>query len=233
MQASKHYQKGAHLLVDPTLTLARVKPYMSAMGITRIANVTGLDRIGIPVVMVCRPVLLVVLLLLSAALTPGSIAAAEKPINIEDVTNEQGVKGLRATYQLAAPREAIWDLLTDYNRFRETFQRIHSLEVINEDDQGAEVRFEIKVLFLSFDYTLQRDYVRPYELLTWHRTGGDFQQISGSWRILPGPGEGIHVIVFESFVDVGYLIPTEMVRNHAAQELETTVARIRARLEEN
>ena len=25
------------------------------MGITRIANVTGLDRIGIPVVMVCRP----------------------------------------------------------------------------------------------------------------------------------------------------------------------------------
>ncbi len=28
---------------------------MPAMGITRIANVTGLDRIGIPVVMVCRP----------------------------------------------------------------------------------------------------------------------------------------------------------------------------------
>ena len=55
MQASKHYRKGAHLLVDPAITLARVKPYMSAMGITRIANVTGLDRIGIPVVMVCRP----------------------------------------------------------------------------------------------------------------------------------------------------------------------------------
>jgi len=55
MQASKHYQKGAHLLVDPTLTLTRVMPYMSAMGITRIANVTGLDRVGIPVVMVCRP----------------------------------------------------------------------------------------------------------------------------------------------------------------------------------
>jgi ribosomal protein S12 methylthiotransferase accessory factor len=28
---------------------------MPAMGITRVANVTGLDRIGIPVVMVCRP----------------------------------------------------------------------------------------------------------------------------------------------------------------------------------
>jgi len=28
---------------------------MAAMGITRIANITGLDRIGVPVVMVCRP----------------------------------------------------------------------------------------------------------------------------------------------------------------------------------
>jgi ribosomal protein S12 methylthiotransferase accessory factor len=46
---------GAHLLVNPSETLARVSPFMSAMGITRIANVTGLDRIGIPVVMVCRP----------------------------------------------------------------------------------------------------------------------------------------------------------------------------------
>lgn len=51
----KRFFPGAHLLVDPAETLARVTPFMPAMGITRIANVTGLDRIGIPVVMVCRP----------------------------------------------------------------------------------------------------------------------------------------------------------------------------------
>jgi YcaO-like protein with predicted kinase domain len=32
-----------------------VKPFLSRMGITRVANVTGLDRVGIPVVIVCRP----------------------------------------------------------------------------------------------------------------------------------------------------------------------------------
>jgi len=178
-----------------------------------------------------HPVLLVALLLLITVLAPGSVAAVEKSISIEDITNQQGVKGLRATYQLAASREAIWDLLTDYDRFRETFQRIHSLDVISEDDQGARVRFKIKVMFLSFDYTLQRDYVRPYELLTWHRTGGDFRQISGSWSILPGPDEGIHTVIFESFVDVGYLIPTALVRSRAAKELENTVTQMRARLE--
>jgi YcaO-like protein with predicted kinase domain len=41
--------------MTPEETLARVWPFMPVMGITRIANVTGLDCIGIPVVMVCRP----------------------------------------------------------------------------------------------------------------------------------------------------------------------------------
>ena len=63
--------------------------------------------------------------------------AVEESLSIEDVTNDQGVKGLRATFQLEASREAIWDLLTDYDRFLETFTRISSLEVINEDDQGS------------------------------------------------------------------------------------------------
>ncbi len=55
MQANKKYQRGAHLLVDPAQTLANTRPLMPDMGITRIANLTGLDSIGIPVVMVCRP----------------------------------------------------------------------------------------------------------------------------------------------------------------------------------
>jgi YcaO-like protein with predicted kinase domain len=51
----KAYRRGTHRTVDPATTLARVRPYLAGMGITRIANVTGLDRIGVPVVMVCRP----------------------------------------------------------------------------------------------------------------------------------------------------------------------------------
>lgn len=49
------YRIGTHRIRTPEETLARVMPHMVAMGITRIADVTGLDNIGIPVVMVCRP----------------------------------------------------------------------------------------------------------------------------------------------------------------------------------
>jgi len=51
----KGFTDGTHRLIPPVETLARVSRFMPVMGITRIANVTGLDKIGITVVMVCRP----------------------------------------------------------------------------------------------------------------------------------------------------------------------------------
>lgn len=39
----------------PRETMERLRPLLPRMGITRLANVTGLDQIGIPVVMACRP----------------------------------------------------------------------------------------------------------------------------------------------------------------------------------
>lgn len=54
-ETRKGFCRGTHRMMEPERTLARVQPHMAAMGITRIANVTGLDRVGVPVVMVCRP----------------------------------------------------------------------------------------------------------------------------------------------------------------------------------
>lgn len=55
MTTLKSFQDGTHRVVSPTATLANVAPHLAAMGITRVANVTGLDRIGIPVVNAYRP----------------------------------------------------------------------------------------------------------------------------------------------------------------------------------
>jgi YcaO-like protein with predicted kinase domain len=51
----KGYRHGTHRLVPPAETVARVLPMLPVAGITRVADVTGLDSIGIPVVMVVRP----------------------------------------------------------------------------------------------------------------------------------------------------------------------------------
>jgi thioglycine synthase len=53
--APKTYTKDGHRAVDPTTTLKRVEPLLSVAGITRVADITDLDRIGIPVFSSIRP----------------------------------------------------------------------------------------------------------------------------------------------------------------------------------
>ncbi len=53
--APKKHRAGSHRLVSPEETLESVRRYFPGMGITRVADITGLDVIGLPVVTVCRP----------------------------------------------------------------------------------------------------------------------------------------------------------------------------------
>ena len=52
---TKAYKVGTHRTISPEQTLERVRPHLKRMGITRVANVTGLDRVGVPVVAAIRP----------------------------------------------------------------------------------------------------------------------------------------------------------------------------------
>ncbi len=53
--AAKQYWYGTHRYCSPEETRERIKPYARVVGLTRLADVTGLDRIGIPVVLSVRP----------------------------------------------------------------------------------------------------------------------------------------------------------------------------------
>ncbi len=82
-EARKRFTLGTHRTCSPEETLARLQPLLPRMGITRIANVTGLDRTGVPVVMVVRPNARSVAvsqgkgLTLAAAKASGAMEAAE------------------------------------------------------------------------------------------------------------------------------------------------------------
>jgi YcaO-like protein with predicted kinase domain len=51
----KSFKRGTHRTTAPEATLARIAPMARQIGITRLGNVTGLDRIGIPVTVAVRP----------------------------------------------------------------------------------------------------------------------------------------------------------------------------------
>ncbi len=53
--AEKDWSSGGRRSCSPDETWRRLKPLLPVMGISRVANITGLDRIGIPVFTACRP----------------------------------------------------------------------------------------------------------------------------------------------------------------------------------
>ncbi len=54
-QCKKGYWHGTQRSIPPAETLERIQPHFSTFGITRLANITHLDWIGIPVTLAIRP----------------------------------------------------------------------------------------------------------------------------------------------------------------------------------
>jgi ribosomal protein S12 methylthiotransferase accessory factor len=54
-RAAKSHAESTHRACPPAETLQRILPVLSIAGITRLADVTGLDRIGIPTILAMRP----------------------------------------------------------------------------------------------------------------------------------------------------------------------------------
>ena len=52
---AKLHIDGTHRAISPTQTIEKAHAHLAKMGITRVANVTGLDHLGIPVFNAYRP----------------------------------------------------------------------------------------------------------------------------------------------------------------------------------
>lgn len=55
LHAAKEFVWGTHRAMPPEETLERIRPHLRAAGITRVADITNLDTIGIPVATAMRP----------------------------------------------------------------------------------------------------------------------------------------------------------------------------------
>jgi ribosomal protein S12 methylthiotransferase accessory factor len=55
LRSAKGFLHSSHRACAPAETLERIRPYLAAAQVTRVADITGLDRIGIPVTLPVRP----------------------------------------------------------------------------------------------------------------------------------------------------------------------------------
>jgi YcaO-like protein with predicted kinase domain len=54
-RSAKTFRFGTHRSNDPSRTLDLIRPFLASAGVTRIADITGLDHIGVPTTLALRP----------------------------------------------------------------------------------------------------------------------------------------------------------------------------------
>jgi carbon monoxide dehydrogenase subunit G len=173
----------------------------------------------------------VIVLLLVAACSASqgedwtSLMAGE--ILVEATRNQDGVRGVRATFVVDATREEIWGTLVDYENFPQFFRGIDRMKVIEESASGATIEFWVDAVLSDLHYVLRRTYVQNGYRLTWRRESGDLKRIEGSWTIRGTPDGEKYLLVYESYVDIGLKIVTYFIQQGAISRAEEMALSLR------
>lgn len=146
---------------------------------------------------------------------------------IEEIENDQGIPGVRAVFIVEASREDIWSTLTDYVNFKRFFHDIDEMKVISTDSNGAQVEFWVDAVLKKLHYVLQRNYVKPGYHLTWNKVSGDLKDIQGSWQIKETHSFEKKLLIYESYVDLGSVVVTWVIRLGAKQKAKKMTYNLR------
>lgn len=171
----------------------------------------------------------IVAAVLAADLDMGALERGE--VIVEEVESTLGIPGVRASFMVLASRKTIWSTLLDYDNFPKFFKGIDRLVVLEQDVKGARVEFWINAVVMHLHYILYRHYAVPGHLLTWRRVSGDLEEIQGSWQIIDTDDPAKKLLIYASYVDIGFYPVTWIIRQGAKTKTEEMCNRLRQWLE--
>lgn len=152
---------------------------------------------------------------------------ANREIAVEPLKRPDGVRGVRLTFLVEATRKEIWAALVDYENFTQIFYDVQKISVLDQDRAGASVAYSVNAVLIDVNYVLYRQYELPETRLTWKKVSGDLKRVEGSWTIKDTASGQIKLMVYESFVDVGGILPGWLVRRSAIDKATQMAARLR------
>jgi carbon monoxide dehydrogenase subunit G len=134
-----------------------------------------------------------------------------------------------------APRQAVWDLLLDFDRLATCGPGVESIERL--DDTHARVRAKVGVGFMTLGFTIELELVETHapDRAVIRATGeapGTSVEANGSMH-LTGPAEGPTRMDYQATVELfGALagIGSRMIEGTAAKLIEQTFDCVRAQL---
>jgi len=138
------------------------------------------------------------------------------------------VRGVKATFLVAAPPPRVLETLWNVDRFLEIFPDIDRLEVRRRTETLVEAEFGVKLMLGETTYVLRRELHAKDGAIRWREIGGDLKTVRGAWKVEATANPGVSRVTYLSFVDLGRMVPDALVRKVAMSKVDALADRVRA-----
>jgi uncharacterized membrane protein len=142
-----------------------------------------------------------------------------------------GTKHAEQQVTIAAPPEACFGALLEYETFPEWQSAVKWVEVVTRDSEGRgrEVHFEIDAKLKRIRYELEYSYEPPHRI-AWTYLGGDIRDVDGEY-IFEDQGDGSTLATYSLALDPGVWLPDRIARVINQQVMKASVEELRERVE--
>jgi uncharacterized membrane protein len=142
-----------------------------------------------------------------------------------------GQKHAEHQIAIAAPPQACFDALTDYDSFPDWQSAVRSCEVLTRDAQGRgeEVEFEIDAKVRTVRYTLRYSYEAPHRI-AWDYVDGDVRDVDGEY-IFEDRGDSTTLATYSLALDPGVWLPGKLARVLSEQVMKGQMEELKGRVE--
>lgn len=115
------------------------------------------------------------------------------------------------TVEIAAPAQACFDALTDYEHLADWQANVNDCEVVSRDERGRglDVAYEVDAKVKTVRYRLRHDYDEPRRIGSTY-LGGDFRHFEGHYELTDTPGGC--TVTLRLAIDPGLRLPRPLVR---------------------
>ena len=134
---------------------------------------------------------------------------------IRDDPGPSDLTGVQGLVEIAASREAIWDVLLDLELIRDANNSVKSLDGYR-DEVGPDgtryigLHYVLGVMMTEVEYYTLREFHREEDYLTWALDpdfDSDVKATQGHYVLYPGKTPGTQLLVYLTRVDSGRKIP--------------------------
>jgi ribosome-associated toxin RatA of RatAB toxin-antitoxin module len=149
-------------------------------------------------------------------------------IHVEQATDSAGTKGLRARFVVQADPGRLLALLWNTEHFPRLYPDIREVRVLRDGSMPhpwQEVAYRVNAVVKEVRYVLRRELDPTARTISWRELSGDLARVRGAWAVSP-QGEA-SLLSYEAFVDIGWFVPTRLVRDGAMKKMTETAERIR------